>query len=322
MLLCSTLFLSACATDSGVIGKASPKGSLKWAFGSDGPDHFLGVTTKVNGAYGYLLAKRDLYPPFRWEVTGGRYGGTAPGDTGRIVTELDATGSTPLQFWLMGADPTGTGFNVFAANHQNTSPQGTTYLPDASAIDFAVEHDGATVFFHARRTGDVDWTPVWSTSAAGAQMPLHPAVGVMGIRSGALAGFNGFRVVKSAMPGSPPVGWYGTIFDLYTAVDHLTAAMDLANGAIPDAAAARLRVVDALGEFDEALAGIDGLLLETKAKASGPETARKLAQKAQKSAASAAKKLAAGKAGKSAIKGILKAIGPALEAADVLRHVE
>jgi hypothetical protein len=321
-LLLTVLCLPACATDSGVSSKASPKGSLKWAFGTDGPDSFLGVTSKADGAYGYLLAKRDIYPPFRWEVTGGVVDPEPPAGLGWIATELDATGSSPLQFWLMGAEPSGGGCNVFAANWLNTARQGQQFFADTDSVDFAIEHDGSTVFFEARRTGDLAWTPIWNTTAAGAWMPVHPAVGVIGIDPGVLVGFSGFRVVKSAMPGSPPVQWYGTILDLYTAVDHLTVAMNLANGSNPDPAAALTRVNDALMEFDEALVGIEGLFLKAKAGTPGREEARKLALKAQKGAASAAKKLGAGKAGKSAIKGLLKAIGPALEAADILRNLE
>ncbi len=313
------LGLPSCAIDGGVRSKASPAGAFKWGLGADGNYHYLGVSTKADNAYGYVLAKRDLYPPFRWEVTVG-LGEWTPEDIGWFATELDATGTNPLQFWLLGAEPEGNGFQVFAANYIHTSRQGQTYFSGVDAVDLAIEHNGTTVYFAARAHGDLDWTLIWSTPAGGAVMPVHPAIGVMGLDREAVAGFKRFRVVNSTPPAMAPVAWYGTILDLYAAVDHFVTAMDLSDGDQPEPFDAATAVNDGLADLDDAIAGIGTLIPAAKEPPGAPE-ALKAAQKARKAAASVAKKLEGAKAGKTAIKGLLKAIGPALEAADILRNM-
>jgi hypothetical protein len=316
LILALVLPGAGCAGDGGPLKMKGPPGHLKWRFDSAGDDHFLGVTSKLDGAYGYLLVKRDLHPPFRWETTVAPRDGAGVGDVDWIATELDAFGSTPLQFWLMGAEPVAGGTNVFAACHLNTSRQGQELFAGATSVDLAIEHDGTDVIFFARKTGGVSWTEIWRRDATGQQFPVQPAVGVVGLGRKKTVGFDDFRVVASSPPQGPITPAYQVILHAYDAVDDLVLAMHDSDGANPDPAGALLHVNDALLHLDDAIAGA-GALTATKVK-TGPSAALKLLGKARKTAASVVKKLERGKAGKSAIKKLMKAVASALQAAEAL----
>ena len=166
------------------------------------------LTIKASGkatgnAYGFIQAPRELWAPFRWEVTAGRLDpdGISVGP-GFYCTELDGKDTDPLEYYGICAQPVEGGLNVFVIRRGNSNV-GQLYIPGANIVEFAVEADGESMIFQARIPGGGPWATVADIAFSDPGFGLLPSVGVSQMPADSQADFDFFRVVSNGTkPGA------------------------------------------------------------------------------------------------------------------------
>jgi hypothetical protein len=224
-------------------------------------------------ASGGLSFARDLWAPFRWETTV-----SLPDPRHAYVPEV--------KFGTVVANEEGSEFHgvmvailedrltAFVWSSAAIAPG--LQFPGASALDLAVEHDGAQVRFLAREHGEATWQEI--AAAAQTQTEAYfPRLDIDFAHDRIVLGFDDFRVVASAdPPGAGPThdglvhllrGIDGVLDvvhrldgttdlsplqgDLITAYDSLTVARDAFIGV------ARQKADEALKKVDRAMGAIE-----------------------------------------------------------------
>ncbi len=266
---------------------------------------FMRAQKKAQGGFAFALLPRDLWGPFRWELTAGLFDPAhANVGPGFFCTELDARGTNPLQFYALCVQPVPGGLLVFVSSHLGN--HGQLFLAGATIVDLAVEHDGTNLLFQVREAGTPDYALVAQVPLDPQPFPLLPSIGVSNVGQGAEAGFDNFRVPfngVSPVALTPEQAVVRLIWD--DAVDDEVAALFLLDGPTPDAAAARANLVEAQG-------GLDGILVAAQA-LTPTKAVKKAIGKLQAAQGKVKAAIAAIDAGKPETKSINK-IGKAIDA--------
>lgn len=255
------------------------------------------LTIKASGraagnAFGFLQAPRELWAPFRWEVTAGRLDpdGISVGP-GFFCTELDGKDTDPLEYYGICAQPIGGGLNVFVIRRGNGNV-GQLFLPGADAVEFAVEADGESMVFQARIPGGGPWSTVASIAFSDPGFGLLPSVGASQMPADGQADFDFFRVVSNgSKPGATGEELAGEA--AWKVVDALLEAgyalddgaddiggADAAYAGAEDAVAAALALAGGIGDgkarsdFTSKLGKVSKGLAKVRAKIAGGTTAK------------------------------------------------
>ncbi len=264
------------------------------------------VSVRNGGAtagFGFQSSPFDLHPPFRWEVTAGRLDPASAGATGGFFcTELDARGSSPLEFYALCAEPFGDGYRAWVSA-RGTGLLNVTTFPATAALDLAVEHDGAVLRFYVRPSGPGEYVELTTLEPASAA-PLLPSVGVAQLPPGGQFDFDNHRIVTNGP--LPPGATQAQVLarDIADAGLPLThSAHDLDRGLDPTAVAAEL------SDAAAALADSEATLAAATSTADDPaavKKARKQVRAARKAAGKAASLVSRGRPAKSVAKTLQK----------------
>ncbi len=319
VLLALLVLATGCVTSLGKKGGSN----LRWSQKRVGNDHYLGVQVRGRApGSGFILLKRNLWPPFRWEVTYGVYGGEAS-STGTFGSELDAVGSSPLQFYGISAQYVSGGLNVFAASHLSApGTHGSKFYPGVRKVDVAIEHDGSKLRYYSRPHGTgASYDLLAEIDVTGQMLPVRPTVGVFHIEKQDRIGFDHFRVAENGMPPAPSAE-DEAVAKIFQAVDAQVDAFDGVDGETPNPTAAVALLADSRESLDAALAKVDEILAGASGKRSGktgPAAAKKFLLKARKKLLSAKKKLERSGKVKNPARGLKKIIVPEFDAALALK---
>ena len=188
--------VSGCAF--GDFGGVTVKSRSVKSTGSDGKgsNRYLAFRArkKAKDGFGFIRVRRDLWAPFRLEVTGGLFhSGRANLGTGVFYVELEAGIFDPFPFYNICAELVPGGIKLTA--HQGDAlgdpvTVGELTLDGATVVDFVLDHDGQDLDFLARAAGEATYRTLASIRLADQTTPLRPRFGVEGIRRGAEVGFD------------------------------------------------------------------------------------------------------------------------------------
>jgi hypothetical protein len=285
---------------------------------------YLGIRAKkkVESAYLVINVPRDLWPPFRYEVTAGLFDPSrAWTGGGFFCTEVSRIDSNPLDFYDICGQPVASGINVFTADMNGSRK--TRLFTGATRVDLAVEHDGTDLVLYARATGEPDWIEIDRFNRPAGPDPYLGGIGAAQIAFGQEAGFDEFRVVENGSPPSTPSAPDGARESVFQALDPLVEALHALNDTAPDSVQASMDLERAESALADARTDVDALLVLGKKKLKNPsKTASKKLAKAGKSLAAAAKKLEANKKARGIVKVLKKAAKAELQAADALHQIE
>lgn len=263
-LLIFTLLLGSCATAKTDLDNCTLALGSVSAIGGVAPspavDRYLAFRAKKKktGATGFIQLSRDLWKPFRFEVTGGFINSAKTSDIeGFFCTELDVRGSDPLQFYTICANPVNNGMQVFVSSHTGTL--GQLFFAGALIVDFAFDHDGSNLVFLAKPHGDLNYQTVATLPMSTQNSPLLPSVGVNGFSDGAEVGFDHFRVVSNGIAPSELSSQQIAARDLWDAVDFASEALDALDGIAPDMQAVSSGLANTLIMLDFKIANLSDL---------------------------------------------------------------
>jgi hypothetical protein len=275
-----------------------------------GKDRYLAMRAKKSAVGGFACVQvgRELWAPFRWEVTAGVYDSehdnVSPGSFG---TELDVRGSDPLQFFAFRVKPVTqprAGLHVQVESHLSPN-HGDLDLAGATGVDLAIEHDGTNLVFTVRETGTSPWL-LLGAIPLDQRAALLPSLEVSNLGHGAEVGFECARVVANGPSPLTLLPEQQAARDLWDhAVDDALEALYAMDGNAPDLAAVTEDLAAALDGLHDCAADVQALEPTKSAK-----KAAAALQLAQAKLAKASQQL---KQNKPQLK-ILKSIGAALDA--------
>jgi hypothetical protein len=173
--------------------------------------------------------------------------------------ECQVPGTSPLQFHGLYIQPAPAGTQVFFAYNNGGGPVsgGTTFFTDARFMDLMIAHDGSSVTYSARETGEETFTNLGSGPTSPG--PFAPGLGVFNFGDGrTVSFFDVFISEDSAPAGATP---YAELADRLArdALFPVTNAQSHLNGPDPDPDAAAT-IVNGLASSIPALLGYASLL--------------------------------------------------------------
>jgi hypothetical protein len=209
--------------------------------------------TKRKPGLAFVQFNRDLWKPFRYEATAGRFDPAGPtARPGFFGIEVDRRGTSPPDFSGIFVAPLEDGrLQVFAARPDGET-LGQLVLAPTDTVDVAIEHDGATLRFLVRPEGDETYTEVAAQPFATQDEPLIPSLFVNDIEKGTEVGYDNLRVTFN---GAPPPGSSRRKLAARAAndvMDPILEAVYAMDGTAPDRPAADDHLLDALSALDTA----------------------------------------------------------------------
>jgi hypothetical protein len=235
--------------------------------GSRAQRSYISMRTKAAPAgQGFVRPPYDLWGSFAVETTCGvqdpeLFDATAGG---AAVLEFDARGTSPLQFYGLGAQvftAPQRGINVYVQTRLGN--HGARFFPGAERVDFRIESNGTTLFFLAREAGVGTFLPIDTRTLETPGAPLNAGLGFFNLAPAGELGFEFLRVPTNGAPPTPQGAQYDALQRYYDALFDLQAAAHELNGPSPYPLSADEELGAALLDLEESRTLIAGLALET-----------------------------------------------------------